>query len=408
MSAIRYSPLIVLTVLAASAVVLGSGCAETSIDLGSYVDANAPPPSFTDLDAGTDGDVSTTSPQNPQNLCIATECPEGFATCAAENGPAYKCGTDLAHDPKNCGACGHECLVYEPLHMSSRCIEGVCELECMNSSSTTEDRRNCNGVVDDGCEVDVLTDPRNCGACGKACPADQPCLNGKCGCPAGKILCGDKCINPKTDDENCGACGNACEQPADSCAQKPARVYYGCMGGTCGHLKCGGTSADCNNDVATDLCASDGCEVEDIRTDPNNCGGCGIKCKNGEECIDEGFGVECAVRCSRFGKVYCPDIPALDPCVDFLTDPDNCGGCGRVCPKAGPNEIRACKKGLCANECVTGFADCNADTSDGCETNLMAHPANCGACGNRCDIGAGQPCVEGECLMTTCKDQETH
>jgi hypothetical protein len=64
--------------------------------------------------------------------------------------------------------------------------------------------------------------------------------------------------------------------------------------------------------------------------------------------------------------------------------------------------VRSCNKGICAYECATGFADCNGSSADGCETNLRTHAGNCGACGNACDVAAGQPCVEGKCLMTDC------
>ncbi|MBX3220317.1 MAG: hypothetical protein KF795_07330 [Labilithrix sp.] len=376
------------------------GCAQTNVRLGEESDAEAPPTSFTPTPDAGDADA----PAVEALLCIGTECPEPFATCAAATGPAYKCGTDLARDPKNCGACGNECLVYKPLHMTSRCIEGVCELQCMNEPGYPTDRRNCNGEVDDGCEVDVLVDPKNCGACGNACAAGQPCLKGKCGCPAGQIACGGVCVNPSIDDLNCGECGVECEPPKDACSSMPERAYYGCVGGSCGRLKCGGFSADCNGDVATNTCSSDGCEVADLRTDRNNCGGCGIACAAGEECLNEGFGYECAVPCSRFGKVYCPNT---DECVDFLTDPNHCGGCGSFCPAAGANQIRVCDKGLCKYDCAPGFADCNGNTADGCETNLRAHPGNCGSCGNRCDVAEGQPCVEGKCLMTECDGEVT-
>jgi hypothetical protein len=114
--------------------------------------------------------------------------------------------------------------------------------------------------------------------------------------------------------------------------------------------------------------------------------------------VDEGNGPECAVPCARFGKTLCPG----PRCVDLLNDPDACGACNAACRPAGPNQTRACEKGLCVYGCAPGFADCNGDPADGCETNLDAHPANCGACGHACDVAAGQPCVEGKCLTVPC------
>lgn len=376
------------------------GCAQTDARLGDESPDAAPssstftPPPTTD--AGTD------APQAQLLSCIGTECPAPFATCSADQGPTFKCGTDLSRDPKNCGACGNECLVYAPLSISSRCVDGACELECLNKPGALTAYRNCNGAVDDGCEVDVNSDAKNCGGCGHACAAGSSCIKGKCGCSAPLIECptpeGQRCVNPNTDDGNCGGCGNECQPPATACSPMPPNAYHGCKGGTCGHVKCGGYSADCNNDLGTAKCSSDGCEVEDVRLDKNNCGGCGVKCAPGQECVDEGNGFECAVPCARFGKTLCPS----GQCTDLLSDVFSCGGCSNACPAAGPNQVRSCNKGLCDYECAPGFADCNGNSADGCETNLRTHAGNCGACGNRCDVGAGQPCVEGKCLMTAC------
>jgi hypothetical protein len=285
--------------------------------------------------------------------------------------------------------------------MASRCVDGACALECVADDNQLDpkDWRNCNGYVDDGCEVDVLDDPKHCGACGNACAAGVPCVAGKCGCPSGQIECNGFCRDPMTDDFNCGDCGVECAPPQGACSPMPERAYYGCRAGKCGALKCqtSPTSADCNGDLKPGNCASDGCEVLDIMSDRNNCGSCGVKCKAGEECVDEGNGPECAVPCARAGKTLCGF-----QCVDLLNDPDNCGGCNAPCRMTGANQIRGCQKGICTFECAEGFGDCNGDPTDGCETSLKIHPGNCGACGNACDVAAGQPCIEGKCLTTAC------
>jgi len=377
------------------------GCAENDARLGDDLtaDAGSVPNNFTP----PPGEDAGPGPGAVPLACIGTTCPAPFATCHAEEGPTYKCGVDLSRDPDNCGACGNKCLVYDPIALSSRCVDGTCELECLNAPGSFTDYRNCNGTVDDGCESDVYTDRKNCGACGNVCPVGSSCIDGHCGCAAPLIECpgpdGPECVNPNADDGNCGGCGNACAPPTTgACKTMPSRSYYGCAGGTCGHLKCGGYASDCNGDMSALGCASDGCEVEDVRFDRDNCGGCGIKCSAKEECLDEGYGYECAVPCARFGKSACPD----GTCVDLLSDVYNCGGCNNACPAAGPNQVRSCTKGLCAYECAPGFADCNGSGADGCEVNVRTHAGNCGACGNTCDIAAGQPCVEGKCLMTEC------
>ena len=108
--------------------VLASGCSQSETRLGDDVaEAGTAPPTFTDTTGADGGTAAVDSGALPNTLlCTATECPDGFATCTSEDGPAYKCGTDLQRDPKNCGACGNECLVYKPLHMTSSCVKAVC------------------------------------------------------------------------------------------------------------------------------------------------------------------------------------------------------------------------------------------------------------------------------------------
>jgi hypothetical protein len=56
----------------------------------------------------------------------------------------------------------------------------------------------------------------------------------------------------------------------------------------------------------------------------------------------------------------------------------------------------ACPTGAC----LAGFADCVANASDGCETEILNSNDNCGSCGRRCIRGAvlGK-CVGGECVF---------
>jgi hypothetical protein len=51
-----------------------------------------------------------------------------------------------------------------------------CGLAC------TADHANCDGVASNGCEVDLMTDATNCGACGTSCNG-QPCVSGICQAP---------------------------------------------------------------------------------------------------------------------------------------------------------------------------------------------------------------------------------
>lgn len=356
--------------------------------------------SFVGPDDASSPDGEADALETPLLQCIATTCPDGYATCASEDRLPYKCGTDLKHDADNCGSCGNKCLHYDRIHMTSRCIEGSCELECWTPVDPSQPRnwRDCNGKVDDGCEADLLSDERHCGACSNACPGKEPCIDGRCGCAAGTVNCNGKCAQLDSDDLNCGTCGIQCDGTGP--CELPEGAHYGCGEGECARPKCDFPRGDCNGDLNDPDCNSDGCETPNIFLSVDNCGECGKKCNTeiGEDCVDEGNGPECAVPCARFGQTRC----AFQQCHDLLNDPDACGSCSFVCPPASTNQARACRKGICELDCLPGFGDCNGDPSDGCETNLMAHPGNCGACGNSCDLVGGQPCIDGKCLMTEC------
>ncbi|AKU98866.1 Tryptophan synthase alpha chain [Labilithrix luteola] len=381
--------------------VLAVACAK-KVDLGDETvdetDAAAPgePPKFTPPPAedGGDADVDVSLPK--VLACLGTECPDGYDTCAVT--AAFKCGTNLMNDNNNCGACGVSCGGYDPINMTGRCVKGACQFECLTKSdfSGTYDYRNCNNVLDDGCEINVTSDVNNCGVCGNKCAPGVHCISGKCGCSNGKTDCNGRCTDPRNDDSNCGACGNVCTNPTPACSPMPANTAYGCADSECGKLKCKSGFADCNQD--TNLgCASDGCETN-VKTDPNNCGSCGAKCGADQECKDVGFGPQCYDTCAKSGLTACGD-----KCVDLLSDKSNCGGCGQSCitPLVG-NTVNNCKKGICVLECLPNFADCNGNPADGCEVDLRVHPANCGACGTSCNYGEGQPCIDGKCLMVEC------
>jgi hypothetical protein len=253
---------------------------------------------------------------------------------------------------------------------------------------------DCNGIAADGCEADVMCDENNCGGCGIKCPDGLACRKGNCGCPPGLTACGDdachsRCLRLDSDDYNCGACGNAC--PEEETPPYP-NAKHGCGESECGKLKCVENYADCNKDMA-----ADGCEVS-LLDDAQNCGSCGNKCPAGKFCSD--------------GKCQCDSHKSACPfgdtgivvCANLDTDPNNCGVCGNVCPAPpgfdGPKPL--CRLGRCEIQCPTGYADCDGKTENGCETLISADPRNCGACGVTCDLGFGQPCVGGLCLLAPC------
>lgn len=334
-----------------------------------------------------------------EKLCVETECPAPYTTCPGVPGV---CTTNLDKDPLHCGSCDNECPPWNSdINGSFFCTQGRCQLICDVGTN------DCNGFVDDGCESNLRIDPNNCGACGVQCAAGDPCFEGQCGCAKGFAACNGECVRLATDVANCGACGHDCadeeagEGPCGGAV--PAHSEFNCKASTCGQ-HCAAGFGDCN----TDFCG-DGCETS-LAYDEKNCGACGHECAPGQTCAG--------------GKCLCD--PVTDPggtycggtgCTDLQTDPVNCGACGNDCKGlipstggyAGPvTGSPACVLGRCTYECATGYGDCDNRIDNGCETDLMVDPRNCGGCGIQCDLASGQPCAGGQCLTKPCDAGVVH
>ena len=89
--------------------------------------------------------------------------------------PMTSCGgvcTNLLRDPKNCGACGNVCSLS---NATAFCSSGMCWVESCNFGWG-----DCDGVFSNGCETNVLTNSKNCGACFTVCQGGTTCSSGQC------------------------------------------------------------------------------------------------------------------------------------------------------------------------------------------------------------------------------------
>ncbi|MEZ4394935.1 MAG: hypothetical protein R3A48_27990 [Polyangiales bacterium] len=133
------------------------------------------------------------------------------------------------------------------------------------------------------------------------------------------------------------------------------------------------------------------------RVDPAHCGACGAACSlpNATPRCEAGA---CAVASCAAGFASCDGVAGNGCEVDTRVAVAHCGACDNACP-ARPNSTPTCAAGRCGIACAAGFADCNADPSDGCEARLDSSAAHCGRCGNACSGAANATgaCVSGAC-----------
>lgn len=123
-----------------------------------------------------------------------------------------------------------------------------------------------------------------------------------------------------------------------------------------------------------------GDECVDYLSDPNNCGACGNSC--GEEgCCSNG---NCVSLCGE-GQTYCNG-----ECVYLGSDDDNCGACDNKC-----GEESCCSGGSCHSLCGEGRILCGGECIDPSDDDW-----NCGACDNTC--GEESCCTDGTCA-SLCK-----
>lgn len=118
-----------------------------------------------------------------------------------------------------------------------------------------------------------------------------------------------------------------------------------------------------------------------VVSDSQNCGSCGNVCPSG---------VTCAL-----GRCECeaPMLGCDGLCVDPSTSREHCGACGNAC-----EEGESCLEGRCVVQCDEPSIRCRSSEAEGpafvC-ADVSTDANNCGGCGSRCAGGA--TCEDGRC-----------
>ncbi len=299
------------------------------------------------------------------------------------------CEADLGSALSDCGACGEVCRGANAL---VACSDGVCQLETCKAGF-----EDCDGRADNGCEAD-LSSAETCGSCQSRCNdngGSASCVDGECGieCDADRADCSLGLLNGCETETNVSVlhCGEC-----DNACPTPVGAAAACLAGVCGESPCKTPLADCNNDYGRPN--GDGCETT-VTSDPIHCGGCGIECyyPNAQGRCAEG---QCALGACNTGFADCNEEPE-DGCETRLGDSTNCTACGDACSAVhGTNQ---CEGEACQPTCAIGWGDCDGKPGNGCETPLNTL-ANCGACNSGCTrANAAVSCEAGICRITTCQ-----
>ncbi len=311
--------------------------------------------------------------------CTVVACSAGYADCDGKAGNG--CEVNIGTDPANCGSCKKTC---SSSGGTASCSSGTCGITCSQGFG------DCDGVVTNGCETSLDT-TTNCGVCKKACTnanGGASCTAGKCAptCNAGFGDCDNNLANGcetnlDQSTNNCSACGNVCSCPNGT---------PNCVNGSCGCSKCSAGTADCDGQ------SSNGCETN-TQNNTSDCGACGTVC-SGANGTASCSGGNCSIACSA-GWGDCNSDPQSDGCESPLDTLTNCGACGTSCSRT--NATATCSTGSCQiASCDTGFGNCDKNNGNGCETDLKTSTSDCGACGTVCSGANGTAsCTGGQCAI---------
>ncbi|PKN21364.1 MAG: hypothetical protein CVU65_17010, partial [Deltaproteobacteria bacterium HGW-Deltaproteobacteria-22] len=329
------------------------------------------------------------APANADPDCVSGACEVGsclapWADC--DGLPGNGCEEDLENSLEHCGGCGAGCA---PADAVGLCSAGLCLVD-----SCVEGMADCDGLPANGCEINLLEAESDCGGCGAVCApasADGLCVLGVCtvdACLSGFGDCDGLVANGCEVDlqislADCGGCGSLCA---------PDNALARCESGLCVMDACTPGFGDC------DGLPANGCEA-DLATSLEHCGGCGAPCAPAGATGSCEAGT-CAIGACLEGRADCNTNPD-DGCeAELATSLEHCGGCGAPC--APDHATGSCVDGSCVLEsCNDGFLDCDGDGT-GCETDIAADQANCGGCDHSCAAHAGANAASVNCSLGVC------
>lgn len=187
---------------------------------------------------------------------------------------------------------------------------------------------------------------------------------------------------------------DSCETGQTTCDLSNAEAV--CVSERCLIVSCDAPYADCDEQAAN------GCETD--LSSPEHCGLCRKTCRFNHaqgEC-DDG---SCRLGECNDGYADCDDDTS-NGCEQAIDNPSHCGACGAQCDKPAHASAGCNDDGCGIGQCDSGYGDCNQDAEDGCEQRLT-DPMHCGSCDTRCDqlphIEQSQ-CENAACVVLRCSE----
>jgi hypothetical protein len=248
---------------------------------------------------------------------------------------------------------------------NQRCVEG----QCLMNACTPNTTRCSDGFTRATCNAEGSMETAS------RCASGQRCAAGLCVtqvCTPGAARCTDGFTRSMCDAEGAMETATRCAS-GQRCA----------TGGVCVAQVCSPGATRCVDGVTRAVCDTVGSQETSTR------------CAAGQRCS----GGSCVAQACEPSAATCASATRRRVC-----DAQGASFVDTECP-GGSNGAATCSGGVCAVTCNPGFADCDGNAGNGCETGTLSNVMNCGSCGRLCL--SGQSCVNGTCSggVSTAWDQ---